>query len=209
VITPVFYSDRQSKRSKIQKNLHTFCSANLVSLPKNDFWTRNTPTDVESAYFYAYEPSIHLTVSGPIDIDIFPSPAGTTNSDSHSVNVATNFPLGYTLSVSIATNSVGVCTATNQLVGARGTFIPSTTNPWVAGGAANTPLGVKTWGFNLNNSPVNFIAIPDCSTPQVIKSIGGPDLVGQNLTVTYGINADMSLPSDDYSTIIMYTAVPN
>jgi hypothetical protein len=137
----------------------------LVTFPSSTYWTPTTPTDFGNVTFYQAPPYITISTPSTIKLLITPTPAGITNRATHTVTVSTNNPSGYNLSLSIAKDtSTQTCTATNALIHTTTptSTIPSTTNPWITAGNANTALTTNTWGFNLNSSTDYFMQIPNC-----------------------------------------------
>ncbi|MDR2063715.1 MAG: hypothetical protein LBQ02_02910 [Candidatus Nomurabacteria bacterium] len=147
--------------------------------------------------------SDQTTINLPIDLAISSSATAA-----NALTVKTNNPLGYTITLSIAKQSDSCANTTTALKHTTHSTasIPTTVNLWVANGLADTPLQINTWGFNLNNSNTNFMAIPACDNPRTIKtSTSATQPTGENTTVTYGARVDMSLPAGDYTNTVVYT----
>lgn len=80
-----------------------------------------------------------------------------------------------------------------------GTSLPASAN------GSPATLSVNTWGYNTDAS-ANYIGVTLSDT--LIKSVTTPVKSGDITNVTFGINVDMMKPSGNYSSTIIYTAVP-
>lgn len=77
--------------------------------------------------------------------------------------------------------------------------IPASSN------GTETPLSTNTWGYNTDGSN-NFLGMT--TSQALIKTGTGPFVSGDNTTVTYGVLVDNTEPAGDYTTNVVYTAVP-
>lgn len=75
-----------------------------------------------------------------------------------------------------------------------------------SGNVSPAPLAVNTWGYNTDGSS-NFIGSSLSDT--LIRSLAGPASSGDITTVTYGVKVDLAKPAGNYTTAIIYTAVPD
>jgi hypothetical protein len=80
-----------------------------------------------------------------------------------------------------------------------GASIPASSN------VTEGTLSTDTWGYNTDGSN-NFIGIT--TSQALITSAIGPYESGNNTTVTYGVLIDNTEPAGQYTTNVVYTAVP-
>jgi hypothetical protein len=173
------------------------------------------PANVSSGFLYQ-EPYLTMGVSSNNPtVNITPTGSNNQASAQNTATVSTNNPTGYSLSISMAATGPNdaqgnpTCRAnSNHLVHTDGTTtLVGSTNPWVAGGAASTPLANGAWGYNLNGSTTNFIGAPQCGTYQALKTTSAANEPGDVTTITYGANVANNQKSGTYSGTIVYMAV--
>ncbi|MDN5275536.1 MAG: hypothetical protein JWN33_185 [Candidatus Saccharibacteria bacterium] len=139
---------------------------------------------------YGAETQLSISTSGPISLEITPSDTGTLGSASGTVTVVSTDVVGYKL-------YIRALNATTMVNGTAN--IPASSNNV---GAA---LANNTWGYNLDAS-ANFVGVTSSDT--LIRNATQPYTTGDVMTVTYGAKFDRSKPSGNYSTTVIYTAVP-
>ena len=139
---------------------------------------------------YGGETSLAITTGGNVSIQLTPTEAGTLGTASNDVTVTSTDVVGYKLYISSLTSS-------NMTNGAA--TIPASANVTPASLANNT------WGYNTDAS-ANFIG--STTTETLIKDAPGPYSSGDVTTVTYGVKVDQGKPAGNYTTTVVYTAVP-
>lgn len=139
---------------------------------------------------YGSETSLSISTNGNISIPITPDTSGVLATGSSNVTVTSTDAKGYKLYIR-PLNSTNM----NNL----GTLLPTSANATLA------PLAVNTWGYNTDGSS-NFLGANISDT--LIKSVSTPMVSGDLTTVTYGLKLDMAKPAGNYTTTIVYTAVP-
>lgn len=75
-----------------------------------------------------------------------------------------------------------------------------------SGNVSPAPLAINTWGYNTDGSN-NFVG--SSLTDTLIRSLTGPAMYGDITTITYGVKVDLAKPAGNYTTSIVYTAVPD
>ena len=140
---------------------------------------------------YGDETSLSIATNGNVSIlGITPLPTGTLATGTSNVTVTSTDVKGFKLYVrSLASTDM------DNL----GAVIPASGN-----GTLN-PLLINTWGYNINGS-ANFVGMT-LSDVQV-KSITTPVSSGDLTTFTYGVYVDLEKPAGNYTTSVVYTAVP-
>lgn len=140
---------------------------------------------------YGSETSLSIATSGNVNIaNITPVTGGTLGTGTSTVTVTSTDVVGFKLYIRSLSN-----TDMNNL----GAVIPTSAN------GAPATLATNTWGYNTNGS-ANFVGIT-LSDVQ-IKSVTAPAPAGNVTTFTYGLNVDLAKPAGNYTTSIVYTAVP-
>lgn len=139
---------------------------------------------------YGSQTSLSISTNGNINIPVTPTSGGTLATGTSIITVTSTDVKGYKLYLRALTN-------TNMVNG--GTNLPASAN------GAPAALAVNTWGYN-TDAGINFSGIT--LTDALIKSITAPARSGDITNVTFGINLDMMKPSGNYSTTVIYTAVP-
>lgn len=133
---------------------------------------------------------IAIATSGNISLAVTPVSGGSLVTGSNNVTVTSTDVVGYKLYL-----RSGTSTNMNNL----GDIIPTSANGTPAA------LAVNTWGYNTDGSS-NFVG--SSLTDTLIRTLIGPASTGDVTTVTYGINVDLAKPAGNYTTSIIYTAVP-
>lgn len=139
---------------------------------------------------YGGETQLTISTSGAITIPINPTSSGTLGSASGTVTVVSTDVVGYKL-------YIRALTSTNMTNGAAS--LPASAN------GSPAALATNTWGYNLDAS-INFTGIS--SSDVLIRSATGSYTSGDVTTVTYGVKIDQSKPAGNYSSTVIYTAVP-
>ena len=139
---------------------------------------------------YGAETSLSIATNGNVTIPVTPTSAGVNANGTSTVTVTSTDVVGYELYV----RALGSTDLTNFT-----STLPASANGTPA------PLAMNTWGYNTDGS-ANFVGM--LLTDTLIRSTTGPVSGGQNTIVTYGIRIDLSKAAGNYSTTVMYTAVP-
>lgn len=140
---------------------------------------------------YGGETALSIATSGNVTIpSITPVTGGTLATNNSVVTVTSTDVEGFKLYV----RSLGSTDMDNQ-----GTVVPT------SGNGSPAALAVNTWGYNTDAS-ANFVGMT--LTDVLVKSLTTPASSGDVTTFTYGINIDLSKPAGNYSTSVVYTAVP-
>lgn len=160
-----------------------FCSTISLAQPYSK-GTYNT------AIPYGDQTSLSISTSGNINIKVLPTSEGTTASGSGNITVISTDVIGYKLYIKALNNT----NMSNQ-----GILLPTSAN------VTPSALETNTWGYNLDASN-NFVGIS--LTDTLIRSVSTPVSTGSVTTITYGVKLDMTKPAGDYSTSVVYTAVP-
>jgi len=66
-------------------------------------------------------------------------------------------------------------------------------------------LTINTWGYNTDGSS-SFVGMPAADT--LVRARSGPFSSGDTTTFTYGVFIDNAKPAGNYTTSVVYTAVP-
>lgn len=139
---------------------------------------------------YGGETTLAISNNGNVTIQVTPTEAGALATSSNIVTVTSTDVVGYKLYI----RSLG---STNMANG--GSNIPASAN------GSPASLATNTWGYNTDASS-NFVG--STLTDTLIKNAVGPYSSGDNTTVTYGVKVDNSKSAGNYTTSIVYTAVP-
>lgn len=139
---------------------------------------------------YGNETSLSIATDGNVTIPITPTSAGVSANGSSIITVTSTDVQGYELYIR-ALSDTALANFTSTLP-ASGNAVPAS-------------LAINTWGYNTNASS-NFVGIS--LTDTLIRSTAGPVSSGQNTTVTYGIFLDLARAAGNYTTTVIYTAVP-
>lgn len=140
---------------------------------------------------YGSETSLTIATSGNVTIpNITPVTGGTTGTGTSNVTVTSTDVKGYKLYVRALTS-----TDMNNL----GAIIPASAN------GSPAALVTNTWGYNINAS-ANYTGMT--LTDVLVKSVTTPVSSGDVTTFTYGLKIDLAKPAGNYTTSVVYTAVP-
>ncbi|CAN5413046.1 hypothetical protein BH10PAT4_BH10PAT4_1010 [soil metagenome] len=140
---------------------------------------------------YGGQTSLTIATSGNVTIPtITPTTSGVLGTGTSTVTVTSTDVKGFKLYVRSLTS-----TNMDNL----GATVPASAN-----GLPN-PLAVNTWGYNTDAS-ANFVGTT--LTDVLIKSLTTPASSGNVTTFTYGLKVDLAKPAGNYSTSVIYTAVP-
>jgi hypothetical protein len=134
--------------------------------------------------------SLSITTSGNVSIPITPTSSGVLATGNSAVTVTSTDVTGYKLYIR-ALNSTNM----NNL----GALLPNSIN------SSPAPLAVNSWGYN-TDATGNFVGIT--LTDALIRSVTVPVPTGSITTVTYGMKLDLAKPAGNYTTSVVYTAVP-
>lgn len=139
---------------------------------------------------YGSETSLSISTSGNVSIQITPTEAGTLGTASNTVTVTSTDAVGYKL-------YIRSLSSTDMVNGPS--VIPA------SGNGTPAALAINTWGYNTDAS-TNFTGMT--LTDALIKNAVGPYSAGDNTTVTYGVKVDLAKAAGNYTTSVVYTAVP-
>lgn len=156
--------------------------------------------------------NISITTSGTVALSATPTVSGVYTIAEDVVEVTTNSPDGYTLT--LETDSA----TENSLDGSDGSISAVSGTP-----ASPVTLSMNEWGFRVDglsgfgagptspvtnqaSSSVTFAALPFMNSAATIKTTAGPALSGDTTDVWYGVRVDTSLPAGTYTRTVTYTA---
>jgi hypothetical protein len=122
---------------------------------------------------------------------ITPVSGGTVATGTSNVTVTSTDVKGFKLYV----RSLGSTNLDNL-----GAVIPASAN------GSPAALAVNTWGYNTSGSLTNFTGMT--LSDVLVKSVTTPASTGDLTTFTYGVNVDLAKPAGNYTTSVVYTAVP-
>lgn len=138
---------------------------------------------------YGNQTALSITTSGDINIPITPTTSGVQSTGFSSIVVSSTDVKGYKL-------YIRALDSTNM--DNLGATLPTSSN------ATPAALAINTWGYNTDASN-NFVGISTSDT--LIRSITTP--ISNSITnVTYGIKIDLAKPAGNYTSTVVYTAVP-
>ncbi len=140
---------------------------------------------------YGNQTSLSIATSGNVTIpNITPTTSGVLGTGTSTVTVTSTDVVGYKLYVRSLTST----NMTNL-----GSNIPASAN------GSPAALAVDTWGYNTDAS-TNFVGMT--LSDVLIKSLTGPASTGDVTTFTYGLKVDLAKAAGNYTTSVIYTAVP-
>jgi len=139
---------------------------------------------------YGNETSLSIATNGNVTIPITPTSAGAAANGSSVVTVTSTDVQGYELYIRAL--------ADTNLTNFSST-LPASAN------AVPASLALNTWGYNTNASS-SFVGIT--LTDTLLRSTTGPRSSGENTTITYGMFLDLTKAAGNYTTTVIYTAVP-
>ena len=139
---------------------------------------------------YGSQTSLTIGTSGDTTIQLSPTDTGTLGTNTSDVTVTSTDVVGYKLYVRSITS--------NDMVNGPAT-IPASAN------VSASALATNTWGYNTDAS-ANFVGMT--LTDALIATRPGPYTAGDLTTFTYGVKIDNEKPAGNYTTSVIYTAVP-
>jgi len=143
-------------------------------------------------------PAIALAVSSTQlnmpDSDTFSITEFVETTDNIDIEVNTNNPIGFNLSMSIVNSTTGL-THSNGV-----TTIPSTSN------LSPGTLDINTWGYNIGGNATTFRRVPGLGSQVTLANTTSP-AKSSATTVTIGAKADTTFPAGSYSSTLRFTAV--
>lgn len=139
---------------------------------------------------YGGETSLTIATNGDVTVPVTPSDSGTLASGTSTVTVTSTDVVGYKLYIRAKTS-------TNLANGASN--IPASAN------GSPAALATNTWGYNTDGSS-NYVGIT--LSDVLIRTGTGPYSTGDQTSVKYGMKVDNTVPAGNYSTVVVYTAVP-
>lgn len=134
---------------------------------------------------------IAINTDGNVSLAVTPTSMGTQTTNTSNITVTSTDVVGYKLY--IRSDSTTNMDNLGDTLPTSGNTIPS-------------PLSINTWGYNVDGSN-NFVG--STLTDTLIRSFTGPASLGDTTTVTYGVKVDLAKPAGNYTTSIVYTAVPD
>lgn len=134
---------------------------------------------------------IAISTDGDISLAVTPTSGGSLVTGASNITVTSTDVVGHKLYI-----RSGSTTNMDNL----GDTLPTSANVTPA------PLAINTWGYNTDGSN-NFIG--STLTDALIRTLVGPASTGDVTTVTYGVKVDLAKPAGNYTTSIIYTAVPD
>ena len=140
---------------------------------------------------YGTETYLAISTDGDVSLAVTPTSSGTEVTGNSEVTVTSTDVVGYQLFIRSETT-----TDMDNL----GALIPT------SGNGSPAALAINTWGYNTDASS-NFVG--SSLTDTLIRNFDGPAPSGDLTTVTFGIYIDLAKPAGNYSTQIVYTAVPS
>jgi len=139
---------------------------------------------------YGSQTSLSIATNGNITIPITPTTSGVLATGTSTITVTSTDVKGYKLYIRALSD-----TNMNNL----GTLLPASAN------VSPASLAVNTWGYNTDTS-TNFAGLT--LSDVLIRSITTPASSGDVTSVTYGIKLDLAKPAGNYTSTVIYTAVP-
>ncbi len=139
---------------------------------------------------FGSETSLTISTDGNVSIPVTPTPTGVLATSTSNVTITSTDVVGYKLYIRANSN-----TSLNN----GGSNIVASSN------VSPAALSVNTWGYNTDAS-TNFAGVT--LSDVLIRTGTGPYTSGDLTTLTYGLKIDDSLPAGNYSSTIVYTAVP-
>lgn len=139
---------------------------------------------------YGSETSLTISTGSASAIQVTPDTTPVLGTTTNDVTITSLDVVGYKLYV----RSIGSTDMTNSP-----STIPASVN------AVPGALAVNTWGYNTDAS-TDFVGMT--TSDVLVKNATGPYSAGDLTTFTYGVKLDNSKPAGNYTTSIVYTAVP-
>lgn len=139
---------------------------------------------------YGAQTALSIATNGNVTVPITPTTSGVLATGTSNVTVTTTDVKGFKLYIRSLTS-----TDMNNL----GALIPASAN------GSPAALATNTWGYNTDASS-NFTGMT--LSDVLIRTLNTPASSGDVTTVTYGIKLDLVKPAGNYTTTVIYTAVP-
>lgn len=174
----------------LSKRLLLLGLALLITLPATVFASPFGTGKFGANVPFGGQTSLSIATNGNVTISVTPTDSGSLATANSQVTVTSTDVVGYKLYIRALSN-------TNLNNG--GSNLPASAN------GSPGALAVNTWGYNTDASS-NFSGISLSDT--LIRTGTGPYKSGDLTTVTYGLKVDNSKPAGNYSTSVVYTAVP-
>ncbi|HUD81218.1 MAG TPA: hypothetical protein VMR08_01130 [Patescibacteria group bacterium] len=159
--------------------------------------------------------SITIGSSGPISLNVTPTPAASCTINSDTVSVLTDDANGYILTLSDGNTDTSLVNGSASISATSGTFdspIALTADTWGyrVDSLGNFGNGPTTSQNNTSLSSTTFAAVqPSSGAADTIASTSTVADPAVNTKVWYGVCADTTVTSGSYSTQVTYTALSN
>lgn len=159
--------------------------------------------------------TITLSSGGTTTLNVAPTPAGKCTVQSDTASVLTDSTSGYSLTMTTSTTNNAMTSGSGSIAAASGTA------------ASPAILSMNTWGYRVDNlagfgagptsaqnngsvPSVTFAGVPASNLAGTqVASSNGPANPAAATTVWYGLCANASQPSGNYSVTVTYTAITN
>jgi alpha-tubulin suppressor-like RCC1 family protein len=179
---------------------HTInCLTPAGMIGMRDVVVTNLGGSAKIVWGYTYGiPNLSLTIDHDIDFEVT-SPGMGTVSSFHTVNVKTDSPNGYKLSLAMI--------GSNQNLESGWSAIRPTNAIQTA-----TALPLNTWGHSVIDAKNHWTSVPPSAQPKLIKtttttSINGMSGPGDDTKVYYGVNVGLDQQAGTYTSRVLYTAL--
>ncbi len=156
------------------------------------------------------EPTISITTSGTVAISLTPTSGGVVSSASDTVSVSTNDSAGYNLTFSAVDATANLTNGGNTIAPGSGTWTTPATltnNTWgyMIPGLGNF-AGSYSIETNETSSSSTWAAVPGSGSAQTVKSTS-TNSINDTTVFWYGVRANSTQPSGEYSCVVTYTAL--
>lgn len=138
-------------------------------------------------------PVISVTSNGTVPISVTPTGSGAEATGTDTVTVNSNNPTGYNLTLNDSD-------ATLTMVGSNGGTLAATSGTY----AAPAALDMNSWGYNLDAS-ANYTGV-SATAQNIASTTAVSGAGGDDVSVTYGVKVDTSVPAGTYTDAVTYTA---
>lgn len=160
------------------------------------------------------DPTISIVPAGDLTLNLNPSASGSFGVASANVTISTTNITGYTLTMNTETtdtdlknNKIDYTDPTKADL--KITNLSTTT--------AESSFANNKWGYNVSKSGTyikgaanTYVPVPNSGSSEADKEVEVTDAAGSSTyTFNYGVKADLSLPSGDYSNTLVYSATAN
>lgn len=130
-----------------------------------------------------------------VNLNATPGVLASNAADPHVIEIGTNSPKGYKLSIKDADANTNLVNGANTIAAHTSTF------------ASPTALANNSWGYRTDQMTVGSYA-GVTATDVTIRSSTGV-VASETTNITYGVLVDASKPSGTYTDIVTITAVTN